>query len=302
MNEPSEPSSRAAVRAGMRQRAEATSSDEGLDLFAFDNRKMSGDLAAGDEVLAVVGGVQFTTKGDAPTLGRRQRRDGECTAGQDRDVDRCTNLGDRELVAGERLDQRARELDRTWISGVGQRVERVRRSDAEAAGKRSRPASARGGDQQELQSSMNRKQAIAVFDRDEGIDGGAIEQRTPKHRASVIEGKAGGQHHGDAAAGADQGERAFKEQLVKVRVPVALPCIDTRFPRERRQRAGIIGPASFAAQHLPRRVPDDCVEPGLYRRSAGGVVKDLRKLERPVEEQLALGDRRCLFEKRRGYV
>ena len=146
---------------------------------------------------------------------------------------------------------------------------------------------------------MNRKQAIAVFDRDEGINDGAIEQRTPKHGASVIEGEAGGQHHGDAAAGADQCERAFKEQLVKVRVPVALPCIDSRSPRERRQRAGIIGPASFAAQHLPGRLPITR-RTRFRRRPASGVVKD-SGTQGPVEDSSRPATAPLLRE-RRGHV
>jgi len=145
---------------------------------------------------------------------------------------------------------------------------------------------------------MNREQAVAVFDRKKGINPGAIEQRAPKRGASMIEGEAGGQHHGDAAAGADKRECAFEKELVEIRVAIALPPVDARVPRERRQRFRITGRSPFATQHLPRRVPDNGVEPRSRLRASVGIVKDLRKLERPVEEQLVPGNRGGLFKER----
>ena len=111
----------------------------------------------------------------------------------------------------------------------------------------------------------------------------------PQRRAPVIGREAGRQDDAHTAAGADERERTLQKQLVQIGVPVALEAVDAGRSREGRQSgcrrsAG----AASAAEHLPRRVAQHGIEAGAWKMAALRVVKDLRELEGPVKEPLAL--------------
>jgi hypothetical protein len=118
----------------------------------------------------------------------------------------------------------------------------------------------------------------------------------------MIDGESRRQHYGEPATSPRQRNRALKEQLIEVGMSIPLPRVHAGASSECRQRGRIVVPAPFAAEHFPRRVSNHRVEPSDARGLPVHVMKYFRELQRPVEEELTLRDRRRSLQKRSGDV
>jgi hypothetical protein len=218
--------------------------------------------------------------------------------------------GTADLVAAQLFEQRPGEHDRLGVgSGFGQLLQHLWTANAEAAGKCRRAAAGGRRQQKEPQAAVDREHPVAILERDQAVDQVPIEEEAAEGCGSPIGGETRRQEHAETAAAAQQGERAFQEQLIEVDVAVALRGVDAGPASEvgqlrRRRPRGIprLDVPAVAAQHLPGWVADDRVESGRRTRIAAGVVEDFRKLERPVKEALARRDRPRGRDERRRHV
>ena len=132
--------------------------------------------------------------------------------------------------------------------------------------------------EREADAAVNRKERLPVVEADDRVHRAALEQVLPQRRAAVIGQQPGRHQHAHAAVGRGELEHALGEQLVEVRVAVAL----------QRVAAGLAAEGRELARGRPRRVADHGVEPGSFARLASLVEEHLGELQLPMEEPLAL--------------
>src|SRR4030095_13648663 len=168
--------------------------------------------------------------------------------------------------------------------------------DPEAAADRRRGPTGRARQQHESRAAVNGEDGLPVVESGDGIHLGAIEQMTPQRRRAGIAHQSGRQDEADAAAAANQLQRALDEELIQVGVRRRLDAVDAGLadevsqpPRLRLSPRSYVLLAGVAARHLPRRIANDGVEPRPWPRMALVIEEDLRKDQWPVMEPAPLG-------------
>ena len=138
---------------------------------------------------------------------------------------------------------------------------------------------------------MNREEAAAVVEARHRIHVGVLEQVPPQRSDAGVGHYAGREDQPDATARTRQPQRALDEELIAVDVRSAVDHVHTRLADEVGQPPGVQlsvgadrGIAAVSAQHVPRRIADDGVEPCIREGIAALVEEDLRERQRPVKE------------------
>ena len=142
-----------------------------------------------------------------------------------------------------------------------------------------------------------------VVHADDRVDTASRQEHPAKRRAAVIGGEPRRQDETESAAVARQRDRPLDEQLIPVGVTVRLRRVDAGVPREADDRRHVEprartvgGRALVGANHVPRRVADHRIEPGVRQARTVAIEKHLWKLELPVKEPPRVADRVGLLE------
>ena len=154
---------------------------------------------------------------------------------------------------------------------------------------------------------MNGKDALTVVEADDAVDPRVIEQVPAKRRGSAVGHRPARKHEADSPAASRQLERALDEELISIDVRAGVDAVDSGFAHEVGQAPCLVpssqtrrGIAAVAANHVPRRVSQNRVEPRVGARLAALVAEHLGKRDRPMEESMLRSRRRCPLEKRSG--
>ena len=238
----------------------------------------------------IVGRVQLAAEVNVPSLRVAGRRNDERHLRQYLEIERGGELRHREVAAAGLLNQSARDANR--IGGdpaVSDPVENLRRSNVRVRRQLGRGSPAAEREQQKLQRPVNGKDAAAVLDRRERVDGSAIEQQPPQSAGTVVGGEPRWKDQPGSPTWTQQPHDALDEELIEIAVPRTLQRILARSADESVKRARV-RVAAVIPQHLPGRIAEDHVEASAGPRRAGQVVKNLWKLEGPMEETALRGD------------
>ena len=150
---------------------------------------------------------------------------------------------------------------------------------------------------------MDRKDARAVLEADDGVGGAALEEQPPQRGTAMIRSQPPRQDEPEASTLFEQADAAFDKQLVLVGVTVGTGLVDARLtdkagqlPRHASSRSAHIIVSRVAAHHFPWRVAEDGVEARRVEGHAVSVEEHLGKLERPVQEPAFAGNPLRLVE------
>jgi hypothetical protein len=229
-----------------------------------------------------------------------ERRKARHRAFDNGEVQRCSQIGDRQIVTRERFEH---------LAGEAQLVERARTRDAPVLGSLkialSRIAGSvspsrrdqggrrafRRGQQEESRTAVDRNDRAAIVEADQAVDRALRQELASKRRAAVIARQAPRQDEPDATHRPGERHRALDEQLVLIRVAVRLRRIYTRVASEPDHGLSVLLRAAsrtarpnVRANHLPWRIANHCVEPGIRPPFTPGIEEDLGKFQLPVEE------------------
>ena len=254
------------------------------------------------EMGAIVGGVQLAAEPRVPSGRIAERREQRGRPLGDGDVHRAPQIRN-----GQRRSGQAREHLRRHLHGIPRRLlgrlvasrfEIGRIVEAETTADRPRRRAAGRGEEQEADAAVDRKHAAMVVEADDRVDVASIQKHSAEWRAAMVDRKTRRQHQADAAAGARERDRAFDEELVPVRVPVGLRRVEPGVAREPQKRRDVdtravagVGCAGIGANHVPRWITDDRIEPGVGQRTAVHGEEGFREFQLPVKEPPRARDR-----------